>query len=64
MSARESWDEYFMQVAQTISTRATCDRKRVGAVLVRDKVILSSGYNGSIKGLERKRYSGQQKPWV
>ena len=46
------WDIYFMGIAQVVSTRATCDRCRVGAVIVRDKAILSTGYNGSIRGLE------------
>jgi dCMP deaminase len=49
--ARSSWDEYFMGIALQVATRATCDRKHVGAVLVRDKMILSTGYNGSIRGL-------------
>ena len=51
MDARVSWDEYFMNIARVVATRATCDRKHVGAVLVRDKTILSTGYNGSIRGL-------------
>ena len=51
MSERASWDEYFMDIARVVATRATCDRKHVGAVLVRDKTILSTGYNGSIRGL-------------
>ena len=51
MSNRASWDEYFMRIAKEVSTRATCDRKHVGAVIVRDKSILASGYNGSIRGL-------------
>ena len=51
MDNRVSWDEYFMNVARVVATRATCDRKHVGAVLVRDKTILSTGYNGSIRGL-------------
>ena len=50
MSERSNWDEYFMTLAKHIATRATCDRKHVGAVIVRDKIILSTGYNGSIKG--------------
>ena len=48
---RTSWDKYFMQIALDVSTRSTCDRKFVGAVIVRDKGILSTGYNGSIRGL-------------
>lgn len=51
MDRRASWDEYFMNIARVVATRATCDRKHVGAVLVRDKTILSTGYNGSIRGL-------------
>ena len=49
---RAGWDEYFMNVAKVVSSRSTCDRKFVGAVIVRDKTILSTGYNGSIRGLE------------
>ena len=48
---RVSWDEYFMNIAREVATRATCDRKHVGAVVVRDKIILATGYNGSIRGL-------------
>jgi dCMP deaminase len=50
--ARASWDEYFMQIASVVASRATCDRRHVGAVIVREKTILSTGYNGSIRGLE------------
>ena len=48
---RASWDVYFMRIAEDVATRATCDRKHVGAVIVRDKNLLATGYNGSIKGL-------------
>lgn len=51
MSPRSSWDQYFMEIARQVATRATCDRKHVGAVLVRDRIILSTGYNGSIRGM-------------
>lgn len=47
---RKDWDVYFMEIAQKISERATCPRKHVGAVIVRDKIVLSTGYNGSIRG--------------
>ena len=50
MANRPSWDEYFMDIAAVIATRATCARKHVGAVIVRDRTILSTGYNGSIRG--------------
>jgi len=48
---RASWDQYFMNIAKEVATRSTCDRKHVGAVIVRDKSILATGYNGSIRGL-------------
>ncbi len=47
---RPSWDEYFLKVAMLVSERATCPRMHVGCVLVRDKRILATGYNGSIAG--------------
>jgi len=49
--SRATWDQYFMNIAREVATRATCDRKHVGAVIVRDKTILSTGYNGSVRGL-------------
>lgn len=48
---RADWDSYFMQIAAVVASRATCDRKHVGALLVRDRIILSTGYNGSIRGM-------------
>jgi dCMP deaminase len=48
---RASWDEYFMNIARVVASRSTCERKFVGAVIVRDKTILSTGYNGSIRGM-------------
>jgi dCMP deaminase len=48
---RASWDEYFMRIAIQAAARSTCERKFVGAVIVRDKTILSTGYNGSIRGM-------------
>ena len=47
---RPSWDDYFLEMAHSVSTRSTCNRKQVGCVLVRDNQLLSSGYGGSIKG--------------
>ena len=48
---RVDWHTYFMNIATQVATRSTCDRKHVGAVIVRDKTILSTGYNGSIRGM-------------
>lgn len=48
---RASWEQYFMNIAKQVASRSTCDRKQVGAVIVRDKTILSTGYNGSIRGM-------------
>lgn len=48
---RVPWDIYFMDIAKVVATRATCDRKHVGAVITRDRSILATGYNGSIRGL-------------
>ena len=47
---RVSWDVYFMSIAREVAMRSTCDRKWVGAVVVRDRSILATGYNGSIRG--------------
>ncbi len=48
---RPSWDEYFLEIAKLISSRSTCLRRQVGAVIVKDKRILATGYNGTPKGL-------------
>jgi dCMP deaminase len=48
---RPSWDDYFLEIARVVATRATCDRKHVGAVIVKDKRIVATGYNGSPSGL-------------
>lgn len=48
---RKDWDQYFMDIALMVSERSTCPRLHVGAVLVRDKRIKGTGYNGSPKGL-------------
>jgi dCMP deaminase len=49
---RQSWDEYFLTLAKHVSTRATCDRLLAGCVLASDKRILSTGYNGSLPGVD------------
>ena len=51
MNQRANWEQYFMNIAKEVATRSTCDRKHVGALIVRDKTILSTGYNGSIRGM-------------
>jgi len=47
---RPSWDEYFLEIARVVSTRSTCLRRRYGAVIVKDHVIVSTGYNGAPRG--------------
>ena len=48
---RPSWDEYFIEITKLVATRSTCLRRKVGAIFVRDKRILATGYNGAPKGL-------------
>lgn len=48
---RPGWDRYFMSIAELVATRATCIRRSVGAVLVRDRRVLATGYNGAPSGL-------------
>lgn len=48
---RPSWHEYFMRIAQLAATRSTCLRRQVGAVIVKDKKVLATGYNGAPSGL-------------
>ena len=48
---RPTWDEYFTDIAFVVAQRSTCDRAHVGAVLVRDRRILTTGYNGAPAGL-------------
>ncbi len=47
---RESWHQYFMGLTERVSERRTCDRLKVGCILVRDNRIIGSGYNGSVSG--------------
>jgi dCMP deaminase len=49
---RPAWDDYFMAIANMVRTRSTCLRRQVGAVVVKDKRILSTGYNGAPKGMK------------
>lgn len=48
---RPSWDEYFMDIVRDVATRSTCRRRKVGAILVKDKRIIATGYNGGPTGL-------------
>ena len=47
---RPPWDEYFIEIAMVVSSRSTCLRRRYGAVIVKDHVIVSTGYNGAPRG--------------
>ena len=48
---RPDWDHYFMEMAEVVAKRSTCLRRQVGAVLVKDRRILTSGYNGAPSGM-------------
>ena len=52
LEQRPSYDDYFMEMAYIVAKRSTCLRRKVGAILVKDKHILSTGYNGAPKGLK------------
>ncbi|HBM16223.1 MAG TPA: cytidine deaminase [Lentisphaeria bacterium] len=52
MKKRPGWDEYFMNIAETTATRSNCCRRHVGAVIVKDKRIISTGYNGTPRGIK------------
>ena len=56
--SRPSWPEYFMTITQMVAKRSTCMRRAVGAVLVKDKRILATGYNGAPSGLRHCREAG------
>jgi dCMP deaminase len=49
---RPDWDEYFLLIAKLVSTRSTCNSRPTGAVLVKDRQILATGYNGSMPGAD------------
>ena len=63
MLERPSWDSYFMQIAHLVATRATCPRRSVGALIVREKRILCTGYNGAPKGLPHCPILGPTNDW-
>jgi dCMP deaminase len=48
---RKSWDDYFMSIADLVAERSTCMRRHVGAVIVKDKRIVATGYNGAPSGI-------------
>ncbi len=55
---RPSWDEYFMKLAEEVQTRTTCMRRAVGALIVKDRRILATGYNGVPTGLRHCNETG------
>ncbi|MBM3333943.1 dCMP deaminase family protein [Candidatus Sumerlaeota bacterium] len=60
---RPSWDEYFMNVARVTSSRSNCLSRRVGAVIVKDRQIVSTGYNGTPKGITNCNEGGCPRCW-
>ncbi|MDD3519927.1 MAG: cytidine/deoxycytidylate deaminase family protein [Actinomycetota bacterium] len=52
MQKRPSWDEYFVSITKTVASRSTCLRRKVGAIIVKDKRILTTGYNGAPRGVK------------
>lgn len=63
MADRPSWDTYFMDIAHLVATRATCPRLSVGAVLVKDRRILATGYNGAPRGISHCPTGGHESDW-
>ncbi len=61
--SRPSWDTYFMEISHLVATRATCPRRSVGAVIVRDRRILATGYNGAPRGLSHCPHDGDKNDW-
>jgi dCMP deaminase len=55
---RKDWDSYFLDIAEKVAERSTCDRLNVGCVIVKDKLVVSTGYNGSIRGQDHCSESG------
>ena len=58
MRTRPAWDEYFLEIARQVASRSTCLRRQVGSVVVKDKQILCTGYNGAPRGLEHCEVTG------
>jgi len=59
---RDSWEKYFMKIAFVAATRSTCDKLQVGAVIVRDKSIIATGYNTAVRGLSHCKEAGHTMP--
>jgi len=57
-NSRPNWDEYFLSIARLVSKRSTCLRRKVGALLVKDKRILATGYNGAPSGVKHCEITG------
>ena len=55
---RPSWDEYFMEITRQVARRSTCLRRQVGALIVKDKQILATGYNGAPAGFDHCEQTG------
>lgn len=55
---RPTWDSYFLEITQVVASRSTCLRRQVGALIIRDKRILATGYNGAPSGLAHCREVG------
>ena len=58
MDTRPDWDHYFMEIARVVSKRSTCLRRSVGAVIVKNRQIVATGYNGTPSGLEHCAVTG------
>jgi len=56
--SRPGWDEYFMSIAAVVSSRSTCLRRKVGSVIVRNRQIVSTGYNGAPRGTPHCSFTG------
>ena len=63
MPPRPTWHEYFMSIAQVAATRSNCVKRRIGAIIVRDKQIISTGYNGTPKGITNCDEGGCPRCW-
>ena len=60
--SRPSWDDYFLEITKLVAKRSTCLRRAVGAILVKDKRIIATGYNGVPRGLRHCRADGDPEP--